>query len=220
MRVGVSSWSDPEFVRAGWYPPELPPGRRLDFYAALGIDPATKALVFSNALDVPGALALWEAFEGMIMTSFGIGTHLSNDVGVPALAAVLKMETCDGMAVAKLSDEPAKATCPDPAHLRALARRLRRGLPGRRAPSGGVLNECRPAMTGMDGRGRGQPGPEAYFYEPALISQVSPRLRAKHDGRPCEVPGKHGRRLVPRGAWLTSQKLCPRESRRPPRDRR
>ena len=34
VRVGVSSWSDPEFIRAGWYPPGLPPGRRLDFYAA------------------------------------------------------------------------------------------------------------------------------------------------------------------------------------------
>ena len=33
VRVGVSSWSDPEFIRAGWYPPGLSPGRRLDFYA-------------------------------------------------------------------------------------------------------------------------------------------------------------------------------------------
>lgn len=33
VRVGVSSWSDPEFIRAGWYPPGLPPGCRLDFYA-------------------------------------------------------------------------------------------------------------------------------------------------------------------------------------------
>lgn len=34
VRVGTASWSDPEFVRAGWYPPKLAAGRRLDYYAA------------------------------------------------------------------------------------------------------------------------------------------------------------------------------------------
>ncbi len=33
VRVGTASWSEPEFVRAGWYPPGLPAGRRLAFYA-------------------------------------------------------------------------------------------------------------------------------------------------------------------------------------------
>ena len=31
--MGTASWSEPEFIRAGWYPPGLAPGRRLDYYA-------------------------------------------------------------------------------------------------------------------------------------------------------------------------------------------
>ena len=33
IRVGTASWSEPEFVRAGWYPKGLAPGQRLPFYA-------------------------------------------------------------------------------------------------------------------------------------------------------------------------------------------
>ena len=33
IRVGTASWSEPEFVRAGWYPTGLAAGRRLEFYA-------------------------------------------------------------------------------------------------------------------------------------------------------------------------------------------
>lgn len=33
VRVGTASWSEPEFVRAGWYPPGLAAGRQLAYYA-------------------------------------------------------------------------------------------------------------------------------------------------------------------------------------------
>jgi uncharacterized protein YecE (DUF72 family) len=33
IRVGTASWSEPEFVKAGWYPPGLPASRRLPYYA-------------------------------------------------------------------------------------------------------------------------------------------------------------------------------------------
>ena len=33
IRVGTASWSEPEFVKAGWYPAKLPAGDRLAFYA-------------------------------------------------------------------------------------------------------------------------------------------------------------------------------------------
>ena len=33
VRVGTASWSEPEFVRAGWYPPGLAAGQRLAYYA-------------------------------------------------------------------------------------------------------------------------------------------------------------------------------------------
>ena len=33
IRVGTASWSEPEFVKAGWYPAGLAAGKRLPFYA-------------------------------------------------------------------------------------------------------------------------------------------------------------------------------------------
>ena len=33
IRVGTASWSEPEFVKAGWYPQGLPAGQRLPYYA-------------------------------------------------------------------------------------------------------------------------------------------------------------------------------------------
>ena len=33
IRVGTASWSEPEFVKAGWYPKGLPAGQRLAYYA-------------------------------------------------------------------------------------------------------------------------------------------------------------------------------------------
>ena len=33
IRVGTASWSEPEFVKAGWYPKGLPPNQQLPFYA-------------------------------------------------------------------------------------------------------------------------------------------------------------------------------------------
>ena len=33
VRVGTASWSEPEFVRAGWYPPGLAAGQRLAYYS-------------------------------------------------------------------------------------------------------------------------------------------------------------------------------------------
>ncbi len=33
IRIGTASWSEPEFVKAGWYPQGLPAGQRLPYYA-------------------------------------------------------------------------------------------------------------------------------------------------------------------------------------------
>jgi nicotinate phosphoribosyltransferase len=82
-------------------------------YAKLRIDARTKRLVFSDALTVPKALALYRHFCGRIMTGFGIGTQLTNDTGIPALNIVMKMVSCNGQPVAKLSDSPGKSQCRD-----------------------------------------------------------------------------------------------------------
>lgn len=49
-------------------------------YQSYGIDPFTKTIVFSDALDFPRAAELKEWFKGRIKVTFGIGTNLTNDI--------------------------------------------------------------------------------------------------------------------------------------------
>ena len=44
---------------------------------------------------------------------FGIGTNLTNDLGVTPLNIVMKLVECNGQPVAKLSDSPGKTLCKD-----------------------------------------------------------------------------------------------------------
>lgn len=87
--------------------------KALAHYGALRIDSNTKRLVFSDALDLDKALALYRHFADRIMTGFGIGTHLTNDVGLTPLNIVMKLVACNGQSVAKLSDAPGKTLCKD-----------------------------------------------------------------------------------------------------------
>ena len=82
-------------------------------YEKLRIDPKTKRLVFSDGLDLPRALALYRHFADRTQLGFGIGTHLSNDVGLTPLNIVMKLTRCNGQPVAKLSDSPGKTLCDD-----------------------------------------------------------------------------------------------------------
>ncbi|HSV45974.1 MAG TPA: nicotinate phosphoribosyltransferase [Ramlibacter sp.] len=87
--------------------------KALAHYAKLRIDAHTKRLVFSDGLDVDTAIRLYRAFAGRAQTGFGIGTHLSNDVGLTPLNIVMKLTGCNGQPVAKLSDSPGKTLCDD-----------------------------------------------------------------------------------------------------------
>ena len=73
-------------------------------YKSMGIDPRTKTIVFSDGLDIPKAVEIYLTFTGLIGISFGIGTNLTNDLGVDALNIVIKMLMCNGKDVVKLSD--------------------------------------------------------------------------------------------------------------------
>lgn len=86
-------------------------------YERLHIDPRTKRLVFSDGLDVPKALAIYKHFKGRIQTGFGIGTNLSNDVGLTPLNIVMKLTDCNGQPTAKLSDSPGKTLCENQTYL-------------------------------------------------------------------------------------------------------
>ena len=87
--------------------------KALAHYEKLRIDPHTKRLVFSDGLDIPTALKLYRHFADRTQLGFGIGTNLSNDMGLETLHIVMKLTRCNGQPVAKLSDSPGKTMCDD-----------------------------------------------------------------------------------------------------------
>lgn len=87
--------------------------KALAHYAKLRIDANTKRLVFSNSLNFDSAFALYRHFGDRAMTAFGIGTSLTNDTGIAPLNIVMKLVSCNGQPVAKLSDSPGKAMSTD-----------------------------------------------------------------------------------------------------------
>jgi nicotinate phosphoribosyltransferase len=91
--------------------------RVLAHYRANRVDPRSKVLVFSDGLDIPKVMRLYEHFHGRCLLAFGVGTNLTNDVGPEALQIVIKMIRCNGQPVAKISDTPGKNMCDDSAYV-------------------------------------------------------------------------------------------------------
>jgi nicotinate phosphoribosyltransferase len=91
--------------------------RMLAHYRANRVDPRSKVLVFSDGLDIPKVMQLYEHFRGRCLLAFGVGTNLSNDAGPEPLNIVIKMIRCNGQPVAKLSDSPGKNMCEDEAYV-------------------------------------------------------------------------------------------------------
>lgn len=96
----------------------------IQHYKAFNIEPTTKTLVFSDGLDFPKMFDLAKHFHGRIKTSFGIGTNLTNDLGVPALQNVIKQVECNGNPTAKLSNNPSKTMCEDESYMAYLRSKL------------------------------------------------------------------------------------------------
>jgi nicotinate phosphoribosyltransferase len=103
--------------------------KALAHYERLKINAHTKRLVFSDGLDLPTAIGLWEHFADRIQTGFGIGTNLTNDMGLPTLNIVMKLVSCNGQPVAKLSDSPGKTLCDDETFLAYLRQVFRVAAP-------------------------------------------------------------------------------------------
>lgn len=82
--------------------------RMIDHWNGLRIDPATKAIVYSDGLNDQRAIQIQEYAEGKVLPRFGIGTFLTNDVGQIPLNIVIKLTKCDGRPSVKLSDGPGK----------------------------------------------------------------------------------------------------------------
>lgn len=87
--------------------------KALAHYARLRVDAHSKRLVFSDGLNIDRALQLYAHFADRAPTGFGIGTFLSNDLGVQPLNIVMKLVSCNHQPVAKLSDSPGKTMCSD-----------------------------------------------------------------------------------------------------------
>lgn len=77
-------------------------------YQRLKINSKTKMLNFSDGLTLQKAWALYLHFNDRFQLGFGIGTHLTNDMGQTPLNIVLKLVECNGQSVAKISDSPGK----------------------------------------------------------------------------------------------------------------
>ena len=82
-----------------------------------GIDPATKVIVFSNALNFPKYKEVADYFRGKVKVSAGIGTNITCDPGIPGYKAaniVMKLSRCRMSAkdpwekVIKISDDLGK----------------------------------------------------------------------------------------------------------------
>jgi len=87
----------------------------IDHYRQLGIDPNSKTIIFSDALNYDKVARIADHCRNKISMSFGIGTNLTNDVGPEAMNIVIKMSEAhpqDGewTEVVKLSDEHGKYT--------------------------------------------------------------------------------------------------------------
>ena len=91
--------------------------KMIEHYHKLRIDPATKMLTFSDSLDIDRAIALYGHFATRTQVSFGIGTNLTNDLGIEPLQIVMKLVRCNDRPVAKLSDTANKLMCDDPVFL-------------------------------------------------------------------------------------------------------
>lgn len=101
--------------------------RVIAYFQAHRVDPRQRTLVFSDSLDTDRVLRLADRFAGRCRLAFGIGTHLTNDLGPAPLNVVIKMVRCNGQPVAKISDSPGKGMGGDPGYLAYLRRVF--GLP-------------------------------------------------------------------------------------------
>jgi nicotinate phosphoribosyltransferase len=87
----------------------------ISHYEKMGIDPKSKAIVFSDSLNYEKVKKIAAFCQGKIKMSFGIGTNLTNDVGLPPMNMVIKLtetqpDNTHWHGVVKLSDEKNKNT--------------------------------------------------------------------------------------------------------------
>jgi nicotinate phosphoribosyltransferase len=98
--------------------------KMIEHYRSLGINPATKTLLFSDSLNFEKADNIFRTLRNEANIAFGIGTYLSNDTYVEPLNIVMKVTQCNGTDVAKISDVNGKGMCENPAYVDYLQRSI------------------------------------------------------------------------------------------------
>ncbi|HET9578276.1 MAG TPA: nicotinate phosphoribosyltransferase, partial [Usitatibacter sp.] len=94
--------------------------KMLAHYAGLRIDARTKQLTFSDSLDFERTFEIHRHFADRTKVGYGIGTYLTNDLGVPPLNIVMKLVRCNDQPVAKISDAAGKTLGDDETFMRYL----------------------------------------------------------------------------------------------------
>lgn len=88
----------------------------VDYYKSLNIDPTTKSIIYSNALNVDRAIEINNYAKTKVKPSFGIGTHFTGDFKTldgeesKALNMVIKLWSINDIPVVKFSDDEGKKT--------------------------------------------------------------------------------------------------------------
>ncbi|MEI6835450.1 MAG: nicotinate phosphoribosyltransferase [Candidatus Falkowbacteria bacterium] len=83
--------------------------KALEFYIKEGINPKEKMLIFSDGLWAQKMIDIYRYFHKDIMTTFGWGTDLTNDLCLKPLYLVIKLVEANGYGTVKLSDNLSKA---------------------------------------------------------------------------------------------------------------
>ncbi|MGZ5193292.1 MAG: nicotinate phosphoribosyltransferase [Kaistella sp.] len=89
--------------------------KTIEHYQKHGINPLFKYIIFSDGLNLEKVAEITNACKGKIGISFGIGTNLTNDVGVKPMNIVMKLIAAQSVSgdwtpTVKLSDEHGKYT--------------------------------------------------------------------------------------------------------------
>lgn len=94
----------------------------INHYKQLGINPKTKTLLFSDSLNFEKATNIYRCFKDKCNVAFGIGTYLAGIQDENPLNIVMKVTSCNGYPVAKISDTPSKGMCRDNEYVDYLTR--------------------------------------------------------------------------------------------------
>ncbi len=204
VRVGTASWTDPEFIKAGWYPPEVrsDPAGRLRYYAERFAMVEVNATFY--ALPTVGTTEAWaertpDAFRFHVKAHQVISGHPSEPGRLPAPLRELPYQPDSRGRIRKPSremrdaviDSLLEAVGPLGSKLGAILLQLPPYVvsgPEQRKEIGRIISRLRPARTAVEFRHRSwaEPGEREAAaevlagHDAAWVVVDAPRIDAKN----------------------------------------